>query len=146
MCTNTRSSGFEAEAERCAKRTRQLAKRKEAMTKSGGGDSNSNFDTFDYSTDEYSTDEEYQKIIAGEEEEEDDTEMEDPMLSLFRNLDSDDSGSLSLREFIDHMNGGGGGININGVMNARISVLEKKIDDIASKVDRLCDALASTKK
>ena len=68
------------------------------------------------------------------------------MLSLFRNLDSDDSGSLSLREFIDHMNGGGGGININGVMNARISVLEKKIDDIASKVDRLCDALASTKK
>ena len=73
------------------------------------------------------------------------------MIRLFRNLDRDDSGSLSLREFVDLMksnnNRSAGGVvnNMDIHMNARISALEKKIDGIALKVDRLCEALAPNK-
>jgi hypothetical protein len=131
--------GFEAEAERCAKRTRQLEKRK-AMREAGSSES--------FSTDEYSTDEEYQKIIAGEESDEEPDEEDDNVLNLFRQLDADGSGSLSVKEFIElmklHQSTGDQGADQGG-MDAKISALEIKIDDIAEKVNRLCDELAPPK-
>lgn len=149
--------GFEAEAERCAKRTRQLELRKRA-------------ETFSSSTDEYSTDEEYQKIIAGEESDDGEDDKDNHLVTLFEKLDADGSGSLSLREFIDLMressssdgsnniNNGSGGNNsassnngaaaasqTPGAQEERLSAMEKKIDDLALKVDMLCQALAPAK-
>ena len=146
--------GFEAEAERCAKRTRQLELRKRG-------------ETFSSSTDEYSTDEEYQKIIAGEESDDGEDDKDNHLVTLFEKLDADGSGSLSLKEFIDLMressssdgsnnnsNGGSGNSNASSSNNGaatsqtsraqeeRLSAMEKKIDDLALKVDRLCQALA----
>jgi hypothetical protein len=132
--------GFEAEAARCAKRTRQLEKRKSrrAMDPDGGS-----------STEEYSTDEEYQKIIAGEDT---DDEMDDETeaLKLFRQADADRSGSISKKEYLElvrlnQKTSLGATAPQEGDFTARFTALEKKVDDIAEKVNRLCDALAPPK-
>eukprot|EP00980_Cylindrotheca_fusiformis_P005459 scaffold1169_cov120-Cylindrotheca_fusiformis.AAC.9 len=83
--------GFEAEAERCAKRTRQLTKRR----RNSCGDD-------DCSTEEYSTDEDYQKIIAGEESSSDEeAEIVEAMKAAFQSADVDGSGSISFREYAE---------------------------------------------
>ena len=125
------SWGFEAEAERCAKRTRQLMKRKESRTST---------EACDCSSEDYSTDEEYQKIIAGEDSDEDEDEQ---ALKMFLQADADGSGSLSLKEYMEISRQNVSQNSADGsVLAARLTILENKVDDIAKKVDRLCDALA----
>jgi hypothetical protein len=133
--------GFEAEAARCAKRTRQLEKRKARRAEDPDGGS---------STEEYSTDEEYQKIIAGEEtdDEMDDETME--ALKLFRQADADGSGSISKKEYLElvrlnQKTSLGATAPQEVGLTARLTALEKKVDDIAERVNRLCDELAPPK-
>jgi hypothetical protein len=128
--------GFEAEAERCAKRSRQLKKRRMSRA-------SSSYDAS--STEDYSTDEEYQKIIAGEDTDDEDDDATKEAIKLFLQADVDGSGSISLKEYLEmsrlnhpvHEATGQ-----EGHLGARLGALEKKVDDIAEKVNRLCDALA----
>ncbi|CAJ1949281.1 unnamed protein product [Cylindrotheca closterium] len=124
--------GFEAEAERCAKRSRQLAKR-EAST--------NNID--DVSTDEYSTDEDYQKIIAGVESSSssdgDDSAIARVMKAAFDTSDVDGSGSISFEEFMK--------LSQSRTLEAaslegRVAVLEDKLDEAIDKIDKLCKHFA----
>jgi hypothetical protein len=104
--------GFEAEAERMAKRHRQqqqqmVAANTENETNSPQPsediiDEEGEADHWSYSSCDYSTDEEYQKIIAGEGDEEDDDSV-DPFreaIQKFLELDTDGSGTISLSEFL----------------------------------------------
>ena len=134
--------GFEAEAERCAKRTRQLEKRRLQQTSGVAEDD-------DYSTEEYSTDEEYQKIIAGEDS---DSDGDAEALRLFQQADTDESGSISLKEYLKFSR-----MNQTASLSmpqqnlqernigARLVAMERKLDDIADKVNRICDELALSK-
>lgn len=104
--------GFEAEAERMAKRHRQqmtlMAAKNENETSSPQPsediDDEGGADHWSYSSCDYSTDEEYQKIIAGEDDEdEDDDDSVDPFreaIQKFLELDTDGSGTISLNEFL----------------------------------------------
>jgi hypothetical protein len=128
--------GFEAEAERCAKRSRQLEKRRMSRE-------NSSYDGS--STEDYSTDEEYQKIIAGEDTDDEVDDATKGAIKLFLQADVDGSGSLSLKEYLElsrlnHPVREATGQE--GTLGAQLDALEKKVDDIAEKVNRLCDALA----
>jgi hypothetical protein len=104
--------GFEAEAERMAKRHRQQQQRALMATKNENDtnspqpfediDEEGEADHWSYSSCDYSTDEEYQKIIAGEGDEEDDDSV-DPFreaIQKFLELDTDGSGTISLSEFL----------------------------------------------
>ena len=84
--------GFEAEAERLAALTRRRAKYGLQRQDS----SSSEWD----SSDSEGTDEEYQKIIAGEDEED---EEKNALLKMFQAADVDQSGSLTAKEFIEQM-------------------------------------------
>lgn len=133
--------GFEAEAERCAKRTRALQKRDE-LRATGEYDGSS--------TEDYSTDEEYQKIIAGEDADADneDDEVKEALKS-FLLADADSSGSINLKEYIQ-ISRSNKNKPVEGSMNGntaaltdRLDRLEEKVDGIAEKLSMLCDKLAT---
>ena len=128
-----------------------------------GGDED---DDYDVSTDEYSTDEEYKKIIAGEESDSGDDEDDEvkEALRLFRKADRDGSGTISLQEFLESLQLNRDGVDDDDVddvdsveaereegrrqarlLSERLTALESKVDDIADKVNRLCEELAPAK-
>jgi hypothetical protein len=125
--------GFEAEAARCAKRSRQLTKRRNDSVGAVGDDID------EVSTEDYSTDEDYQKIIAGEEssssDDDEDSAMVQAMKAAFQQADEDKSGSLSLREFAELSQSGGIG---SKELEGRVTALEEKVELTLSKIDRLC--------
>lgn len=98
----------------------------------------------------YSTDEDYQKKFTGEETDDEDNDGEiKQALKLFLRADIDGSGSISLREYIEmsQLNRNNPlGVSIRkGGLAARLGTLERKVDDIAEKVNRLCNELAPPK-
>jgi hypothetical protein len=136
--------GFEAEAARIAKRSRQQSKKK--LTVSNSSDWSS-------SDDDYSTDEEYQKIIAGEESDGmgDDDEETRAARAKFLEFDVDGSGSISVKEYLKLIkleklhppatitpNGDG--------LAKRMSDLETKVDDVIAKLDKMCTMMQAKKK
>ncbi|KAL3939630.1 MAG: hypothetical protein SGBAC_005677 [Bacillariaceae sp.] len=123
--------GFEAEAERCAKRSRQLAKRQDSQLMS-----NNSID--DASTDEYSTDEDYQKIIAGEEsssDEDETSEIAKVMKVAFEKSDADGSGNINFEEFMKLSQSQ---TLESAAMEGRVAELEDKLDEALAKIDKLC--------
>ena len=122
--------GFEAEAARCAKRSRQLAKRE-----------SNPIDDNDVSTDEYSTDEDYQKIIAGEESSSSDEEGEiaKAMRAAFEKSDVDGSGTISFDEFMELSQSRR---LETTALEGRVAALEDKLDEALSKIDKLCKHFA----
>ena len=136
--------GFEAEAARMAKRAYTKAKRqKEGLC----GESSSD--------DDYSTDEDYQRIIAGEEESVDSDNDEDPwkkaLMEKFAKADEDGSGNISLKEFIALSStastasvGTGEGPALAMVMT-RVIALEKEQKANSAKLDQILQLLESKK-
>jgi len=142
--------GFEAEAARIAKRSRQQSKKK--MTVSNNSDWSS-------SDDDYSTDEEYQKIIAGEESDGtgDDDEETRAARAKFLEFDVDGSGSISVKEYLklvklEKLQPSGGitaatTITPNGDdLAKRLADLETKVDDVIAKLDKMCTMMQAKKK
>jgi voltage-gated potassium channel len=143
--------GFEAEAARMAKATRQRSL-KQMQRESGelpmSSSSSSSFDSDD--DDGYSTDEEYLKIIAGVEDEGETSETETPFMKQLREsflkADEDASGSLTLQEFlrmqaaIPATGTTAGGLTQlveNNRMNDRMVALEAKMESNSQKLDRI---------
>jgi len=141
--------GFEAEAARMAKRAYRRSKRQKER-RILGQDCN-----FHSSDSDYSTDEEYQKIIAGEED--DDSENDDPwmkeLLERFANADEDGSGQISLKEFIALSGHGSPTVRSNGcsdgaalpMVMSRIHKLEVGQIAINDKLDEILQLLESKK-
>ena len=145
--------GFEAEAERLAARAIQKAreKRKKAgeageyyssttssssSAYSGGWHSSSSLDT---------SDEEYARVIAGGEEE------EDKLMAMFEDADADHSGGLGRSEFFRIMGEvihkqssgvGSGGGEVSKGMVERVQNLEKKVEMVNRKLDKVLEILA----
>lgn len=143
--------GFEAEAERCAKLSWRRANKPTDSSSSSS-----------YSSDEdgnssgHSTDEEYFKIIAGEGEEEGESEatkawMKAQKLS-FQKADTDNSGSISMREYLqmqsarknsdDEAAAAAGGSSTTGIISRlQFEVLENKVNDNSKKLNRILKIL-----
>lgn len=124
--------GFEAEAARCAKRSRILSKRRRDNIVSGDNET---------STDEYSTDEDYQRIIAGEESSDEDetSEMARAMHAAFKKGDVDGSGTISFQEFVKLSQSR---TLQNLELQNKVSELEDKLDLALAKIDQLCQHFA----
>jgi hypothetical protein len=133
--------GFEAEAARIAKRSRQQSKKK--LTASNNSDWSS-------SDDDYSTDEEYQKIIAGEESDgTDDDEETRAAKAKFLEFDVDGSGSISVKEYLKLVKQERlqPPITTNGDdLAKRMANLETKVDDVMAKLDKMCTMMEAKKK
>jgi hypothetical protein len=142
--------GFEAEAERCAKRAYAPKKAPNPAT---------DYDAWSFSSEDYSTDEEYRKIIAGDDGEESDEE--DGATREARNdfilADADGSGQISLREFLelsraqqaerialaDVATETGGGTH---ELTARIAALEHQVKENSKKIDRMYRVMQAIEK
>ena len=141
--------GFEAEAARMAKRAYSKSKRER--------------EGLDSSDDEYSTDEEYQKIIAGEADDDGSTsggDNDDPwrkeLMERFARADEDGSGHISLQKFIAVSNSGqpttsgsastpvGEGPGLAMVMS-RLIGLEQEQKANSAKLDQILQLLESKK-
>lgn len=145
--------GFEAEAERVAKRTRQLSKIRRNLSAHDLNDS----DSWSSSGNDYSADEAYQKILAGEDDTDDDSnDADSAAIAKFLQLDADGSGSISLQEFIQFvrkesgLSTGNGTTSVesasetgsgNTTLSKRIDVLETKVDNIMKKVEKICNLM-----
>ena len=140
--------GFEAEASRMAQRSYERSRRRaEGM---------------ETSDDDYSTDEEYMKIIAEVNEvgsnngSNGDDSWHKELLERFQQADTDGSGNLTLREFIDISNAVQGASNVAGgaagsghvlaTIVSRVKQLETEVRDNTKKLDRILDLLESKKK
>lgn len=128
--------GFEAEAERMAKRAYALEKRRR---ESGSAD---------FSEDDYSTDEEYRKIIAGEDEEGEEEQWPKELLEKFAEADKDGSGGIGLEEFMKlstkSQNVMGESPVLVGMMN-RVQILEREVKANSDKLDKILGLLESKK-
>ena len=144
--------GFEAEAERLAARAIQKARERRKKAEKVEGDYYSS--TTSSSSSAYSggwncsssldtSDEEYQKVIAGDEEE------VDKLSALFEDADADNSGSLGKSEFFRIMGevihkqssgvgAGGGPVN---EMVQRVQKLERKVEMVNKKLDKVLELL-----
>jgi hypothetical protein len=144
--------GFEAEAARMAKATRQKSLRK-AQRESGELPLSSSSSSSSDGDDDYSTDEEYLKIIAGEDGEET-TETETPFMKelreAFLKADTDTDGTLTLQEFMRMKQAahssratttGGLTAVVDSNMSDRIQALEVKVDANNQKLDRILELL-----
>jgi hypothetical protein len=139
--------GFEAEAARIAKRSRQQSKKKLAA---------SNNSDWSSSDDDYSTDEEYQKIIAGEESYgSDDDEETRAARAKFLEFDLDGSGSISVKEYLKLVKqeklkppvAVAATITTNGDdLAKRMLDLETKVDYVVAKLDKMCTMMEAKKK
>jgi hypothetical protein len=140
--------GFEAEAARIAKRSRQQSKKK--LTASNNSDWSS-------SDDGYSTDEEYQKIIAGEESDgTDDDEETRAARAKFLEFDTDGSGSISVKEYLKLVKQEKlpppGRVAVAATSTTkgddlakRMANLETKVDDVMAKLDKMCTIMEAKK-
>jgi hypothetical protein len=141
--------GFEAEAARIAKRSRQQSKNKLRV---------SNNSDWSSSDDDYSTDEEYQKIIAGEESDgTGDDEETRAARAKFLKFDVDGSGSISVKEYLELVKKErlrppegvalAATIATNGdALAKRMANLENKVDDVMTKLDKICTMMEAKKK
>lgn len=119
--------GFEAEAERMAKRARQ-----QQSTRGGGSSSSPE----EYESDDgYSTDEEYFKIIAGADEEpaEDEPEFVKELRRNFASADTNADGTLTLAEYLR--------MQQQGPSPERLDRLEQQIKATNAKLDTLLAVL-----
>lgn len=132
--------GFEAEAARMAKRAYELSKREK--------------EGVDLSEDDYSTDEEYQKIIAGEEDADSTVGSEDDpwrreLLERFERADEDGSGNLTLKEFIEISTQAMSAKTVEGsdlaMVMSRVQQLERETKQNSEKLDRILELLESKK-
>jgi hypothetical protein len=142
--------GFEAEAARMAKATRQRSL-KQLQRESGelpmSSSSSSSFDSDE--DDGYSTDEEYLNIIAGEETTETtETPFMKQLREAFLKADADADGSLTLQEFmqtaIPATVATGGGLTQlveSNRMSDRMVALEAKVEANSQKLDRVLELL-----
>lgn len=144
---------LQAEAERLAARAIQKAreKRKKAGEVGGYYSSTTSSSSSAYSGGWHSassldtSDEEYARVIAGDEEE------EDKLMAMFEDADADKSGSLQKSEFLRIMSevihkqssgvGSGGGEESKEVVE-RVQKLEKKVEMVNRKLDRVLEILA----
>lgn len=150
--------GFEAEAARLAAKARQRAKSRRkglkcyssSSSSSSGGDDESSLST---------SDEEYMKIIAGDEDSsEDEDEKMKKLMEKFNEFDKDQSGKLTISEFIKlgmeppspeinrgnihHFGAGGGGGDSHGSSLAdRMDQLEDKVNATNEKLDQILHLL-----
>lgn len=165
--------GFEAEAERCAKRARQKyiqRTQEEGNDTEEGREINDGYRPYaDYlsSSSEPSegdtTDEEYLDIIAGGGDEEEkgkgkDTAQDDVVKQLIRTFqtsDTDASGTLSMDEFIQLMTDPSetsqqmtmvGMATSVGMMAERVQRMEHEMKETQSKLEEILKAVASKKK
>eukprot|EP00429_Kryptoperidinium_foliaceum_P132858 CAMPEP_0176286654 /NCGR_PEP_ID=MMETSP0121_2-20121125/53018_1 /TAXON_ID=160619 /ORGANISM="Kryptoperidinium foliaceum, Strain CCMP 1326" /LENGTH=166 /DNA_ID=CAMNT_0017627219 /DNA_START=128 /DNA_END=625 /DNA_ORIENTATION=+ len=120
--------GFEAEAERMAQVA--YAKRRQPQT-------NAEQDNWSFSSEDYSTDEEYVRIIAGGDGEEDEDAEARKTFTL---ADIDGSGTISLSEYLAlsrnqaaEAKAGKSSIAVNQELTARLDVLEKRIENNSQK-------------
>ena len=111
-------------------------------------------DSWSSSENDYSEDEAYQKILAGEDDTDDDSnDADSAAIAKFLQLDADGSGSISLQECIHFVRKESGLSTGNGTpfvesasetrsgnttLSKRIDVLETKVDNIMKKVDKIC--------
>ena len=150
--------GFEAEAERLA--ARAIQKARERRKKAGEVEGDYYSSTTSSSSSAYSggwncsssldtSDEEYQKVIAGDEEE------EDKLSALFEDADADHSGSLGKSEFFRIMGEvihkqsrgvGAGGGTVNEEMVDRVQNLERKVEMVNKKLDKVLELLTKLTK
>lgn len=97
------------------------------------------------------TDEEYQKIIANEDSDDEDDPTKAAILQFLK-ADADGSGSMSLQEFIEmtrkNQLGGSRAFSRTSSLNlaSRLDRLEEKVDGIAEKVEMLCEHLTRPKR
>jgi hypothetical protein len=143
--------GFEAEAERYAKRAYALKKAPNPAT---------DYDAWSFSSENYSTDEEYRKIIAGDDGEESSDEEDGDTREARNNFilaDADGSGQISLREFLELSRAQqaerialadvavetGGGTN---ELTARIAALEHQGKENSKKIDRMYQVMQAIEK
>lgn len=104
-----------------------------------------NFGPWSNFSDDYSTDEEYLNTIAGFEDDSDDEE--ERARRAFNLVDHDGSGQISMDEFLKysrHLTTSGEAISerSNRSLSAKqLEVLEKKVDDNAKKLERICKIL-----
>ena len=135
--------GFEAEAARMAKLSWRRAKKTSASS------SSSSYSSDDGNSSGHSTDEEYFKIIAGEDEEEGESEASKAWMRAqklsFQKADTDNSGSISMTEYIrmqiEKDNAAATAVVSNGASQLRIETLEKKVNENCRKLDRILDIL-----
>jgi hypothetical protein len=120
--------GFEAEAERCARQSYKRQKRS-----SNAPDA----DTWSFSSDDYSTDEEYRKIIAGGDEDEEEARTD------FNLADVDGSGNISLTEFLamSREKAAEASMGSSEELVARISRIERRVEENSEKLDKICRML-----
>jgi len=134
--------GFEAEAERLAIETRKRAK----------GDykcEHSETSEWEGTDSDDHRDEEYQKIIAGEDDE--DKDASSAILKIFRDADIDGSGSLTSSEFLTQFKknqmqwpSGTEGLAAAAAtpdVNRRMVSLEKEVSSLHAKVDKIIQLL-----
>jgi hypothetical protein len=124
--------GFEAEAERVASLSYSRKNKK-----SNAPDA----DTWSFSSEDYSTDEEYRKIIAGGNDEE-----EEEARANFTMADVDGSGNISLTECLAlsrEKAGKAAGLSegVGEKLVARISRIEKRVEENSKKLDKICRML-----
>ena len=152
--------GFEAEAARLAARARERTKR---MRKGLPCDSSTSSSSFWGSESESlsTSDEEYQKIIAGEEEDTDDEKQKTAMLQRqFDMFDTDKSGGLTIEEFIKlgmeppspEMNRGnihnrfGAAGGSRSSLSDRVDQIEERLNETNKKLDQILTLLKDKKK
>ena len=123
--------GFEAEAERLAKRTRRKFLEQKSSERSSSTDGI--VDT---------TDEEYFRIIAGEEEE-DEEEWQREQRSKFDQADGDRDGTLTVAEFLALQQADKDSATPKGDVKLvqRLEALEERMDETNRKLDRILQLL-----
>jgi hypothetical protein len=143
--------GFEAEAERCAKRACALKKAPKPAT---------DYDAWSFSSENFSTDKECRKIIAGDDGEESSEEEDEDAREARINFilaDADGSGQMLLREFLELSRAQqaermaladvaaetGGGTN---ELTARIAALEHQSKENSKKIDRMHQVMQAIEK
>jgi hypothetical protein len=139
--------GFEAEAERYAKRAYLREKAPNQAT---------DYDAWSFSSEDYSTDEEYRKIITGDDGEESDEEGGSARMN-FHLADTDGSGQISLREFLELSRAqqaerialAGVATETDGLTNevtARIAALEHHVKENSKKLDKMYQVMQAIEK
>mmetsp|Transcript_15636 Transcript_15636/g.29863 ORF Transcript_15636/g.29863 Transcript_15636/m.29863 type:complete len:487 (-) Transcript_15636:26-1486(-) len=133
--------GFEAEAERMAKKARKRALKRREMSKRGSTSFCSSSSS-DYSSDGNTTDEEYFKLIAGvEEEEEEETPWMKEQRRKFNLADADMDGTLTLKEYMKLQEQAETNPLEPGQFLMRLQALEVQVADNSSKLARILTLL-----
>ena len=149
--------GFEAEAERMAKRARKMAtlsNRTESTDFTSDEETDSSYDSG------YSTDEEYFRIIAGEDSDDSDGEGEDSaflkaLKDGFKDADANHDGTLTLSEYIrmqtaisEQQQRPGLQPIIPGTesLAERMTTLEEQVRANSEKLDRILELLQAKKR